>query len=719
MNNIRVTVEPNNTGRIPNQFRDADNFYSLDLKPGLDFPMTFQHDNDAEGGDPTLAFSSTFVIEVPATAKNTVLLEDIGNPQIFNSELWFKRSLPGAAWVRGTDKINGFVVITGVQYLQGKPSSYEISVLDAGRFWVEALKGLRINNLNLGSYDYDDATVTAEMMIADPVYDPGIRNIWYPAIFRGELAGATEENRNSWNIEDFEPVPFLKFLIDQMFNHIGFRVVSEFFETKFFKKLGAEITENFGYSVEFAENLSAFIGYNGDQTAPAANTTVLQFDNESSLDNFYDHGNNAALGIYSPPVDILIDVEIDVTSNFNPPFPGGFTPDQTLRLRRDSDILWSYQETEELALQQVVLIKNISVLAGQTLFLDLINPTTEDIQIQQVSNFKITAKKFIPRGASVDLASYIDDRLFCWPLIKDVMKLFNMRQATDNKSRTIIMEPALDYKTTLGETGSGFYRKTGRDWSNKINICKQFSQRLSEPKRYFNFKFVEDTNDKFGNETKQESNNTSSRVHEERYDVKDDFPDLQADGEETLQLEFFATTRQLNIGTGTFVPSMTDFQVYDGTGFFGFFDTDEKASRTLRHVPRILYFKGWGRKILPTIFHFEGIEYSQYPIAFQASNYLDNAPNIAFDSVTGKFNGNRTGIFEGYHKRYLTMRNLNGITEAFALLSELDIIELDFREGVIINGNQYILKQVENWLANEPEVPTKVKLLLNRLIYSY
>ena len=717
MNSVRVTVTPNNPERLPDWTRDEDGLYSLDLNPKADFPISFQNDRDQEG-ELAIAFNATFVVEIPGTNKNRLLLEDIGNPRIFNSKLWFERSIPAIAWVKGDDRINGFLVVTEVKYLEGKPDGYDISVIEGARFWVEALKSLRINQLDLGDYAYNQATVFSEMQISDPVYELGTRNVWYPAIFRGELAGSTAEENNLWQTEDMEPVPFLKFIIDKMFEAIGFRLVSEFFNKKFFLKLGAEITENFGYTVEFTEILSAFVGYNAAQTVPPTSTATFLFDKESTPQ--YDPGSNYAAGQYIPPNDILVDIEISVTANFTPPFGGGFSPDITIRLRRDFDILWSIQETTDINLQVLNLeLKNITVLTGQALYLDIVNPTGEPITIQQISSFKITAKKFIPRGSVVSLASYVDDRLFCWPLLYDVIKLFNMRQATDNKTRTVVLEPALNYTMGGGNSGTGFYKPTTIDWTDKINACKQFSRQLSEPKRYFNYRFVEDTNDKFANDTKLEGNNTSGRIHENRYDFLDDFAALNANGEETLQLDFFATTRQINLGPGVFVPCITDFQVYDGTGTFGFFDTDEKASRTLKHVPRILYFKGWGRKLLPTIWNFEGTEYSRYPIAFQASNILDNELNIAWDTISGEFRGNRVGMFDIFHKNYLTMRNLNGITDAFALLNELDIISLDFRDGIEINGDKYILKKVENWLANEPEVPTKVMLLLNRLIYSY
>ena len=720
MNSIRITIEPNNPGQLPGAFKDLDGNYSLDLRPKADFPLSFQHDKEASGENNTVAFNSTFLIEVPATQKNTLLLEDIGNPNIFNSAFWFERTLPAIAWIGNSQAINGFLVITDIGFESNQPNSYEIQVIDGGKFWVEALKSLPINQLDLGTYDFTLANVQAAINDANPIYVPGVENIWYPAVFRGKLLGETELNKNAWIVEDFTPVPFLAFIIEQMFVAIKFTVNSGLFNFPDFRKIGADILENFGYTVEFSDSVAAYVGLNVAQVVNDGQTELVQFENESNP--FFDNSSlfdDAVNYSYVSSANILasLSVYLEINSlSLNEEDP------MSVRIRlRKNGVALNEQTLNGYDLIYEVNLPIASLFINDILDVQIFNDSGFQVEVSEANAFfRIDTKEYLPRDSVVTLTDFIDGRLMCWDLLKSIIDLFGMKHETNTERRTVTMEPALDYSLWGAAIRPGFYRSTtAKDWTAKINACKSFNRRLSEPKRYFKFEWMEDRTDKFANATKLGEAPYNTRIHEEYFDIKKDLPTLNCSGSENTPIGFFATTRQLNIGLWCEVPCVTDNEIFEGDGITGRYELDDEAQRTLTHSPRIYFMKGNTQVNSLTRFTFEGIDYSTYPMAFQASRFLDDQPNIAFDSVVGAVRGNRIGLFESLHKDYLFLRNLNGITDGFALLNELDITELSFRDNVLINGNEYILKAIENWLANEPEVPTKVKLLLNRLIYSY
>lgn len=715
MSEVRIVVTPKS--KVLDFYKDRDGCYSLQIPKETLTPITYEFCRDTETINNTIPYSRSYDVSAPygiRSKKNKLLLGDITAPSKINSPFLNDGFLDAQIFDGSCLLLDGFLIINNVTKVGKEPIGVSFSIIDKRRAWVDTSKELCIKDIDLGAYLYDRPTVFAEMQDTNPIYPN--RNIWYPTIFQGALFSGETSNSANFAFEDMKPVPMLMHIIREGFKTIGYTLKSDFFEKEFINKAGLDLIENFGYDKEITDGNAAYVGLSVDenisQFAPVHDPT---FNNESG--NFFDIGNNVSLisGRYQyvAPFDMTIVFDTCIRVNL----PSGTSGFQNTTVSIE---LWVNNAVFQVVSEMVqtgetvdicLNIPNLAVLAGQNIFVRLLTPDNAEYIIRQDNTFvRYTPTQYIPSGATINLSDYINSRHKFWDLIRDLIKIFNLKQDIDLQNKIVCLEPAFDYTLPWdGQKCKGFIRDRSQaiDWTHKINDCAQVQCEFGRYKEFVSFCFAEDSNDDFLNATKTNENELSQRLFDLRYDYKQDYNIQRLDGSDKVQLEFLASTRNINMGVGFDIPSITSNEITTGNGFAGFWSVDEDAERTFEFTPRLLYFEGWNALLGITNWTYEGVQYNQYPKAYQASTKEPNKPNFAFDSVDSVVNG-RTGMFDIFYKRYLANLNINGLNPFFLTLNRSDIVNLSPRDLICLCGFFYQLKKVENWLPNEAHTPVKV-----------
>jgi hypothetical protein len=286
---------------------------------------------------------------------------------------------------------------------------------------------------------------------------------------------------------------------------------------------------------------------------------------------------------------------------------------------------------------------------------------------------------------------------------------------TDETDRIIYIEPFDDFYKPLGEA---------IDWTYKLARDKELSSKWikSDLKRNIVFKYKSDGKD---------------RKVEERgkllfNNIKDEHPYLEDLGEQwvkgnsNFENPFFA---------GTYCDKDTDITVNNSSTFNTacLWEEDNlangynRAEKGYDFEPRLLY---WDRGLSGNAnrsFSFEywaGNDWTYNTNIPQAVSYDTdniNSPNLCYgnvsvtdyDSATNTFapQVSHSGLYETYYKGIMEVlfQNPREITAYFDL-KVIDIMNLDFRKLVYVDGVYYRINKISDY-APHKNTPTKVELI--------
>lgn len=129
--------------------------------------------------------------------------------------------------------VNGIMIFAGPGILKkatkrsGAAASHLVELLGDGLSLWEKLEGLSLRELDLGAITWTFAEILANWNDTDfSIY----KAWWCPAVY------GTERGTGTFDIKDFRPSIGYKPLIDAIFRPHGYTIVSEFFETYFFRR---------------------------------------------------------------------------------------------------------------------------------------------------------------------------------------------------------------------------------------------------------------------------------------------------------------------------------------------------------------------------------------------------------------------------------------------------------------------------------------------------
>lgn len=723
------------------EIRDTDNNIEsiIDVGNSEDNPFTLTR-KLSDGNDFTKkagTYSNEF--EIPVTYRNAQVFKGIDNANsLYLKQLFkFKTCNVVADEVvisTGNLKALSTSVKNGVTYIKLRYVGDNIT-------WLTEMREMSLSDVYSGTlFNYSSqAVIDSWTNTADD------SDFVFALIDRGD-AGYGTDNAKTYLVREFRPDLWVKGILDNAFESLGYTIESAFFDTSAFKTL---ILPYFGTNEEnwlnnplFVTNNSAEIERSADlittlydgfiDGSTGSRTTVLPLNQESDPNNIYDNtifkfSNFNVLGSWTFNYNFEILFEKAILNKI----VGGGYQDTTYDTWTSTDTLeleyvhvngnQSYKT--RLAIVNVdgdITIsgsENIDIYSNSEITFRLIYTRTDSsfkevkYKIKATNNILAKPTTEITAGTSLDLGSLLPRNYYVLDLINDLTKMFNLFWQTNNVVKTIKVEPKDDY--LLGTSDA-------IDFTDKLDLSKGYTLKSNKSvyKRLISFKYREDGNDGYltgFNEARKNLNYGTVGDYIE-IDLGDEFED----GEKTIELDKVSATVSPTLFSEKPVTAI-EWSAY----------TTEPDAWTTKYAPRILSYRYATQPALYTDFRTlklrkeDGSIHSQtlIPYATMATVRLNNelvAPvsfNLTFHDTTDE-NGNTVGLVRDYYAKTIDNIINGGLLECNLVMSNTEFKTIDFRKPLYfsapekLSGYWYIL-EIKNKMFGEQV--SSVKCVLSKL----
>jgi len=273
-------------------------------------------------------------------------------------------------------------------------------------------------------------------------------------------------------------------------------------------------------------------------------------------------------------------------------------------------------------------------------------------------------------------------------LIRDIIKMGNFRILTDNQKKTVEFIQESDFLLTTPES-----------WDDKVDASKVVDISLiqNQGAKELVWSHSNDPSDGF------------IADREDRNSIVWGSKSVELDseyrkGSQNVYTSVFSTTIDHRGVNNLFMPVMSTQELkQDEPVVAGGFETNFDN--------RILIYDG----LRAGSFIIDNEPKTQYPFAYHTTNDFslrwdsegDESIQLSSGLTIRLFGG---GLVTRYYQNAIKRLNKSRLYTGWFFLSELDIINLDFRKPKIINGVHYYLNKVTDYKVNANQ-PTKVELI--------
>ena len=317
--------------------------------------------------------------------------------------------------------------------------------------------------------------------------------------------------------------------------------------------------------------------------------------------------------------------------------------------------------------------------------------------------------------------------------IKGIAHAYNLQMTTDESTKTVYIEPF-----------DSFYKpyKDAIDWTSKLSRADEITDKWIENdlKRSLVFKYKSDSADakvKFRGETYFDD-------VEDEYPYRETLPDTFEKGDSTFENPFFAGTYNAKDTSTTGIPNVdTAYSACLWTGNHSP-ETSGRTNKGFDFLPRLLYWNKYSpvgqaggvtdkfavvqtwsstTKIITADATTSPSGYLSviYPQATMVNRDSTTSPNLAYgnvyvrdyDDATGVYTYYRAGkgLYETYYRNMVEMLKRSPRLRTVSIdLKVTDIINLDFRKLVYIDGVYWRINRVVDYMPNNNST-TKVELI--------
>lgn len=416
------------------------------------------------------------------------VLKSLAIPDTPNNQPKLQSLMQQSALGRGATRVSVKLVVNGIMLFagpgilkkaskkSGAAASHLVELLGDGLSLWEKLEGKSLRDLDLGSMTWTFAEILANWNDTDfSIY----KAWWCPAVY------GTERGTGTFDIKDFRPSVGYRPIVDAIFLSQGYTIVSEFFDTYFFRrnvhlfgvgdkwKITGNDWENAYFKGSFGEHSS--------WTNIVTTTLLTPYNSDADPSGMY--FNNG-----EPPLDPAPLVNHDYDNYLTMPFDGIYKIKVTLNAQDTvTDFIIAQYRAPNMDIgDPPVFFKTFYVAAspigapGITIEMELLmqagdrlrtyssgdlsgGGATIDLRSVKI-DVRMQKKPFI--GSDIDVVSCLPDeeqKAF----LRGISHQFNLAWQVDDVTRRVFVEPRFDY--TLIEDGApvtrkGFYR---RDYPTK------------------------------------------------------------------------------------------------------------------------------------------------------------------------------------------------------------------------------------------------------------
>lgn len=631
-------------------------------------------------------------VSVPATSNNVLILGDSRQFFDFRIEVDGQPSFNGTARVRkGKTFSQGYAAIK---------ETFEVNLISNNSSWFVQLGETMLSELTDLVVNFSQANILTGF-----VSDPAARQHGFTFIKLKEWlhpVGAPPTLRYQLSLLEATPVLYIKPLIEEAFNSIGYTIQSDFFDTDMFKKLVMPTflpkKMPFGYNEKY---LNTKVSHTAPFSTGPGPTDPFIFDTIDQAAPQNPTAYNVATGLYTCPVDGYYEIIISWT--FGTPFVIGPGDGFVAVIQENSFPLgigfgWPqlgglYPANETLTASTVLLLD-----AGDTLSMGIgVGVTAVPIDKAEMI---INGEAIITEGVDIDFKYLLEEYSFK-DFFSGIIAMCNLSIETDEVAKVVTIEPKDNYfntsrTPTTTEIKEGFYGNTQKDYSQLIDYSKKGSFDFPEMQGSFNYiyasdedptaDFVEGIND--------------MKIYEARF--------LMGEGSnttktKTTEVPFFAKTIHVSDFEATAPDSnaVPQFALIYPTNFI----LDPTATEERTNIkPRILYFAGQrtGGNFPESDGYIELFEaigvLTPNPLSFMV-NYTDITgldPNLGFD--TKIINGvSSSGLLQTFYLQEMTRNNIAELRKSYVKFNSIDYLNFTHRTKAFIDGERYIVQTLQGF----------------------
>ena len=335
-------------------------------------------------------------------------------------------------------------------------------------------------------------------------------------------------------------------------------------------------------------------------------------------------------------------------------------------------------------------------------------------------------------GQTYNLKEVIDNNYKKIDFIKGIAHAFNLQMTTDESTRTINIEPYDDFYHPY---------ENAIDWTYKLDRSNLTSDNWleSDLKRTLIFKYKSDSEDK-----KVESRSPLFHDIKDEYPYREILPDTFEKGTSKFENPFFAGTYNAKDQDTTY--DTTD-SIIDNP-FSACLWTENvnpnsigRPNKGYNFLPRLLYWNKYTSSALinttskratvqtwtssfNTIIasiNYPSPTYTNYPQATMLNRDSTTSPNLAYgnawvrdyDNDTGAYTSYKSGkgLYDTYYRNMFEGLKRNPrLRTVYLVLNTSDIVNLDFKKLVYIDGVYWRLNRIVDYRPNKNQ-PTKVELI--------
>jgi len=329
----------------------------LDIEQTTDFPLAITYSiKDVQDPESSKgSYSKTF--SIPATKLNNTTLKNLYSDSLYESHQYIEE-YSAQIYVDGLIVLEGQFNIKGTTY-NNIPKSYECVVFGENYKWVNALSELNLCDIDFNAggffganptivnFSKSDIENTWQFNKAGEIIGGVGTHIVYPLVNTGKWNYQNQNGDAVVTPSDMAPAFYIYNMIKCIFAQQGYTIISDFFETEWFKRLISLLPKQ-----DFVNSLAVLTDYAFEYESSTSNWSdwkiPLNYNNTSGTPNDCAgaigntwHGQMNDLALVTPISDPS---GLITTQNFSPKFddesPTNFGGLQSMDMRTIAGWYW-------------------------------------------------------------------------------------------------------------------------------------------------------------------------------------------------------------------------------------------------------------------------------------------------------------------------------------------------------------------------------------------
>jgi len=297
-------------------------------------------------------------------------------------------------------------------------------------------------------------------------------------------------------------------------------------------------------------------------------------------------------------------------------------------------------------------------------------------------------------GADVAMINYPKFKKYNWlDLLRGEIDLFDLQINTDPIRKEVYIEPTHAYQIN-GQPGTGFYNRQQLDWTMKQDLSKETELELySDHEREFTFKFKDDTND--GGLKKVQDRNQIT-IGQAKFVLPDRFKTDKKQKENRFYSPLMHYTHEEFKSITGLSPQLIALIPENISNTSGSESENTYEPKRAWYKGNISGVGGW---------KFDGIERTTLPFMF-AVNYKPGGENDPVLSYSDQLVGGivAKGLLKKFFlQRMAILRHGRRYNPAYFMLNNNDVANFLHRESIVVDDIEYILTSIKDFNPVEPE----------------